>query len=81
MNEYQKKQLAYIRAERAKMRKLEKARLKYVTFAHSLGLHALSRDEIHARFEELADMEKEARTSEYANRQETLAQMWSGVAA
>jgi hypothetical protein len=62
-------QLAYIAEERERMTALLQAFRTYAAAAKALRLHALTPDEINARFRQLSDMEREARSPEYAAHQ------------
>lgn len=50
-------QLAYVREERERMRKLDKAYIVYAAAAGKLGLHPLTPAEISERFHQLNGME------------------------
>lgn len=58
IRECQKRQRAYIRNERKRMGRLDRAWQRYVTAARAIGMHPLNRNEILDRFRELEEMER-----------------------
>lgn len=58
LTQSQRAQAQYIRTERKRMAKLQRAWFAYVDYAASIGLHPLNRKEIEDRQRQLDDMER-----------------------
>jgi hypothetical protein len=67
--EAKKRQRAYIRDERRKMRRLRTARIKYENVARELNFHPLESGEIYRRLKQLDEMETDLLSGAWLQRQ------------